>query len=229
MIVHDNSDAAAHFLQVHLGGDRNFCYLLGDRKSGEAAAVDPAFAPERQAELAAERGMTIRRILITHGHSDHAGGAAALARLTGATVHAGRLERVPGAAPVEEGDVFAMGDRRVLAFHTPGHTRGHVCYLFEGRLLSGDLLFCGKVGGTGPEFSGSSAQEEWDSLRRLMTLPDQTLVFPGHDYWGGAGERPHSTIGYEREHNPFLLCDDFAAFTALKAEWPAYKKAHGIR
>jgi glyoxylase-like metal-dependent hydrolase (beta-lactamase superfamily II) len=229
MILNDHSDAVVNFLQIHLGGDRNFCYLLGDRATGEAAAVDPAFEPERMAELAAQRGLRIRHILITHGHSDHAAGAGALADATGATIHAGRGDRVPAAEPVGEGDVFALGDRRVLAFDTPGHTRGHVCYLFEGRLLTGDLLFCGKVGGTGPGFTGSSAQEEWESLHRLLTLPDETLVFPGHDYWGGAGERPHSTIGYERDHNPFLLCADFATFTALKESWPAYKKEHGLR
>jgi len=229
MILHDHSDRAVHFLQIHLGGDRNFCYLIGDKVTGEAAAVDPAFAPDRMADIAQERGIRVRYILITHGHSDHTAGAGALALATGATIHAGREDRVPGAKPVQEADAFALGRHKVLAIHTPGHTRGHMCYLFEGRLLTGDLLFCGKVGGTGPEFTGSSARQEWESLAKLMTLPDDTLVFPGHDFWGGAGERPHSTIGYEREHNPFLLCADFATFETLKESWPAYKKEHGIR
>jgi len=76
----------------------------------------------------------------------------------------------------------------------------------EKRLVTGDLLFCGKVGGTGTHFPGSSSEEEWSSLKRITGLPDDICVFPGHDYYGGEGERPHSTIGYERQYNPFLLC-----------------------
>lgn len=229
MLLHDHTDEATVFLQVHLGGDRNWCYLIGDRATGEAAAVDPGYAPADLAALAAARGLSVRHVLLTHGHGDHAGGAAELVRRTGATIHAGRQDRVPGAAPLAEGEVFGLGARRVLSFFTPGHTAGHFCFLADGRLLTGDLLFCGKVGGTGPGFAGSSAEAEWDSLRRLLTLPDETLVFPGHDYYGGAGTMPHSTIGHEREHNPFLLCPDFAAFVDLKQNWAAYKREHGIR
>jgi hydroxyacylglutathione hydrolase len=102
-------------------------------------------------------------------------------------------------------------------------------YLFEGWLMTGYLLFCGKIGGTGMFFPGSSPEAQWDSLHRIMTLPDETLVFPGHDYYGGPGDRPHSTIGYEREHNPFLMCKDFAEFCHLKENWTAYKQEHGLR
>jgi glyoxylase-like metal-dependent hydrolase (beta-lactamase superfamily II) len=130
---------------------------------------------------------------------------------------------------VRDGDRFPLGDQVVQALHTPGHSPGHTCYLFAGRLLTGDLLFCGKVGGTGPFFPGSSAGAEWKSLHRLLTLPEETLVFPGHDYFGGEGEMPHSTIGYEKVHNPFLLCADFEAFCELKENWLAYKEKHGIR
>lgn len=229
MILNDHSDATVQFLQIHLGGDRNFCYLMGDKETGQAAAVDPGFAPDTLAEIAAERDLRIEHILITHGHGDHIGGAGRLSQLTGAPIHAGRQDRVAEAQAVSEGDHLALGQRRVLAFHAPGHSPGHMVYLFEGRLCTGDLLFCGKVGGTGPFFAGSSEEAEWESLHRLLTLPEETLVFPGHDYYGGQGSRPHSTIGHEREHNPFLLCKDFQAFCDLKENWLAYKEEHGIR
>jgi len=84
------------------------------------------------------------------------------------------------------------------------------------------------VGGTGGHFPGSSAEQEWASLQRVLQLPDATVVLPGHDYYGGAGSMTHSTVGHERAHNPFLA-GDFAAFVQLKENWAAYKKEHGIR
>ncbi len=227
--VLDHSRGGVRFIQLHLGGDRNFCYLLGDGDSGEAAVIDPGFEPERLLDIANENALLIRHILVTHGHSDHTGGVRRLVELTGASVSAGAEDRVPGAVAVDDGQEIALGARRVQALHTPGHSPGHCCYLFEGRLVTGDLLFCGKVGGTGSYFPGSSARAQWDSLQRLMRLPEDTEVFPGHDYYGGEGVMPHSTIGFERAHNPFLTGGDFESFVALKENWPIYKKEHGIR
>jgi hydroxyacylglutathione hydrolase len=168
-------------------------------------------------------------ILITHAHSDHMDAADELSRLTGAGLHAGKDERVPGSVTAKDGDRLVLGESRILVYHTPGHTPGHTCYLFEKRLITGDLLFCGKVGGTGPHFPGSSAEAEWNSLRRIVSLDQGTYIFPGHDYYGGKGTRTHSTIGYEKRHNPFLLCNSFEAFCHLKDNWESYKTEHGIR
>lgn len=229
MILHDHSDDDALVLQVHLGGDRNFSYLLGDLLAREGAVVDPGFEPDRLAALAEERGLALRHILLTHGHSDHAAGAEALRRRTGAPILADPREGVPGAVALPADGRLPLGRHAIRCLPTPGHTPGHTAYLFAGRLLTGDLLFCGKVGGTGPFFPGSSAEAEWESLQRILALPDETLVLPGHDYYGGPGSMPFSSLGHERAHNPFLLCPDLDAFIDLKENWVAYKREHGIR
>ena len=215
-------------LQLHLGGDRNFHYLLADRETGAAAAVDPGFDPEGFAAAAADHRLQVAAILVTHGHADHTGGAARLAELTGAPVHAGRADAVPGAHALTDGQVLAVGGLGIRALATPGHAPDHYCFRADPFLVTGDLLFCGKVGGTGPHFPGSSAGQQWDSLQRVMQLPDETIVLPGHDYYGGEGAMPHSTVGHERAHNPFLA-GDLADFRHLKENWAAYKREHGIR
>lgn len=215
--------------QIHLGGDRNFCYLLGDPATGEAVAFDPGFAAAELQQLAVAAGLTIGRILITHGHSDHIGALKELVALTNAQVHAGAADNVPGAQPLQDGEVLPLGGLQVTALATPGHSPGHFCFLCEDHLVTGDILFCGKVGGTGSYFPGSSARQEYDSLQRLMQLPSGTIVLPGHDYYGGPGRMPHSTIGHERAHNPFLTAEGFAAFCHLKENWAAYKQEHNIR
>jgi len=228
-VKHDHSQDRVFCQQIHLGGDRNFCYLLGDRESGAAAAVDPGFEPAALHRLANEAGLTIEHILITHGHADHIGGVADLAALTGALVYAGSADNVPGAALVTDNECIALGGLKVQALATPGHSPGHFCYLFEGRLVTGDILFCGKVGGTGSYFPGSSARQQYDSLQKLLQLPAATIVLPGHDYYGGPGKMPHSTIGHEKAHNPFLTTGSFESFCHLKDNWAAYKQEHGIR
>jgi hydroxyacylglutathione hydrolase len=217
------------FLQLQLGGDRNYCYVIGEAGGGLAAAIDPGHDPDRLFAIAAKSRLQIAEILVTHGHGDHVGGVARLAELTGAGVWAGAGECLSGAQPLADHQSIPIGQLTIEALSTPGHTRDHYCFLAGDRLFTGDLLFCGKVGGTGASFPGSSVEQEWVSLRRICELPGAIRVYPGHDYYGGPGEMPFSTVGHERLHNPFLMCEDFAAFVHLKENWAAYKKEHGLR
>jgi len=224
----DHSNTTRTFLQIHLGGDRNWVYMLAD-PAGKACVFDCGHEPQALADIARDRGLSIETIAITHGHGDHTAGVAELASLTGATVVSGSPASVAGSRVLTDGEVLEVGALSIEALLTPGHSPDHVCYRCDDVLVTGDLLFCGKVGGTGDYFPGSSATEEWASLHRVLALPDTVGVFPGHDYYGGEGEMPHSTIGHERRHNPFLLCQDLKAFEDLKTNWGTYKKEHGIR
>ena len=213
------------FEQVRVGGDRNFGYLLGDREAGEGILVDPSFDPEMMVARARAQGLRISAILNTHGHSDHSNGNAGAKALTGASVlggpgHPGPLDRV-----LEDGDQVGFGAYSLRAWHVPGHCPDHLAFLTEpfGAGLTGDLLFVGKVGGTGRD---SDARTEWDSLHRLLReWPGHTTIWPGHDY----GARPSSTIAWERSTNPFLLCPDVEAFLRTKQEWAGFKAKHGLR
>jgi glyoxylase-like metal-dependent hydrolase (beta-lactamase superfamily II) len=212
------------FEQVKVGGDRNFGYLLGDREAGEGILVDPSYNPGLLLARAQAQGLTVTTILNTHGHPDHSNGNAEARRLTGAQVaggpgHPGPLDRV-----LEDGERVAFGGFTLRVWHVPGHCPDHLAFLTEplNAGLTGDLLFVGKVGGTG---SDADARVEWDSLRRLVRdWPPEATLWPGHDY----GARPSSTMAWERASNPFLLCPDVAAFIRLKAEWPAFKARNGL-
>lgn len=213
------------FEQIRTGGDRNFGYLLGDRRSGQAFLIDPSYSPDAMVQRAEEQHLTITHIINTHGHPDHINGNEKAVELTGAPVAA--HPDVPTQVDIRlgEGDELAAGSVQLRCIYTPGHAADHLV-LYEpsfGLLITGDLLFVGKVGGTR---SDPDARTEWASLQRLLqAVPDETTVWPGHDY----GVRPSSTIGLEKKTNPFLLCEGEAAFIQLKADWAEFKKRHGLK
>ena len=126
------------------------------------------------------------------------------------------------ATVIGDGASLPLGDHEVRIIHTPGHTDDSLCLHVGDALFTGDTLFVGKVGGT---WSEEDSGKEYVSLHeKLMQLPKETRVFPGHDY----GTAPESTIGEERAKNPFLLQPDLKSFKDLKANWGEYKKKHGI-
>lgn len=213
------------FEQVRVGGDRNFGYLLADREAGEGVLIDPAYSPDVLVERAQAQGIRITHVVNTHGHPDHLEGNPRAVAATGALVAAHPASPTEPDVPLSNGQRLAVGALELTSLHTPGHAEDHlVIHEPEHRLLvTGDLLFVGKVGGTSTD---EDARTEWESLQRLLaTVPDETTVWPGHDY----GVRPSTTIGLERKTNPFLLCADVDAFLRLKQEWPEFKERHGLK
>ena len=195
------------------------CTILGDETTREAMVVDPGDnIPEILSRLQ-KHGLTLRQIVVTHAHIDHVGGAAQLRKLTGAPVimnqqdlgllgmmqmQAGWLgvptpEVAPPDASAEDGLAVGLATLPAQVLHTPGHTPGSICLLFhfndQDLLLAGDTLFAGSIGRT--DLPGGDGQQILRSLReRLLVLPDATRVVPGHG--------PETTIGEERQSNPFL-------------------------
>lgn len=193
------------------------CTLLGDQPGGEAMVIDPGDnIPHILARLAAHR-LTLRQIVVTHGHIDHVGGALRLRRATGAPillnqndlplldmmdVQAGWLgiappEVAPPDASADDGLTLGLAAHPARVLHTPGHTPGSICLYFQtdSLLIAGDTLFAGSIGRT--DLPGGDSRQILRSLHdRLLPLPGETRVIPGHG-------RP-TTIGDERETNPFL-------------------------
>lgn len=184
--------------QLDVGHMDNFCYLVGCEKTRKAVVIDPGAEVDRIVSEAHKDGLVIQYIVNTHGHGDHTAGSARLKALTGANIIIHTLE----AAAVPQADILLSCDQELRVgeitfkvFHTPGHTPGGICLYAEGNLFTGDTLFVGDSGRT--DLTGGHRPTLAASIRRLMTLPDDTVVWPGHDY----GPTSSSTIGWEKRHN----------------------------
>jgi glyoxylase-like metal-dependent hydrolase (beta-lactamase superfamily II) len=176
-------------------------------------------------QRAKDQNVTVTHIVNTHGHPDHINGNDKAVELTGAPVAAHADVPTHVDLPLSDGHKLAVGSLTLEFLYVPGHAADHfVIYEPAHRLLvTGDLLFVGKVGGTGKE---ADARTEWESLQYVLrSIPDDATVWPGHDY----GARPSSTIGLEKQTNPFLLCRDVSAFLQLKADWAGYKQRLGLK
>lgn len=209
-------------LQIEVGLVQNFCTLLCDPASGTVTLCDPAFEVDRILRTVHERGLRVGAVLITHGHLDHIEGVPAVLARADVPVYVGAGEAdavaalcreagvTPTLHPTAGGEHLRCGALTVEVLATPGHTRaGRSYYLPElGALLPGDTLFVGSCGR--PMGEGGAAQL-WRSLQSFAELPEETRVYPGHDY----GPTPTSTLAWELSTNPYLRCPDAAAFVAL--------------
>ena len=210
------------FWQISTDGDRNFGYLIGDIDTRKAAVIDPSHTPNRFIEAVKKPGLQIIYTIGTHSHRDHTEGMARIRKETGAKSIRHTSSRGRPDFRAFDGCLLKLGNLVLKIIHTPGHTPDSICILVENKLVTGDTLFVGKVGGTKTD---NMARKEFKSLfNKLMKLDDTIEVYPGHDF----GVSPKSTIGRERRTNPFLLCKNFNDFKWLKNNWESYKLKHGI-
>ncbi len=183
--------------QLEVGTMDNFCYLVGCAETRQAMVIDPGGDIDKILSAARSESLTIKIIVNTHGHGDHTAGSAALKARTGARVliHAADAGGVQADGHLSDGDRLRVGALLVEVIHTPGHTPGGVCLYAGGNLFTGDTLFVGDSGRT--DLPGGDRSTLGASIRRLMKLPEDTVVWPGHDY----GPTPSSTLAWEKRHN----------------------------
>jgi len=184
--------------QIAIGYMDNFSYIIGCENTRQALVIDPGSDVDQIVSIAQKEGLEIVTIVNTHGHGDHTAGNAALKKRTGARVVIHELDgdRYPAAEVLLGNEkTLQLGDIVLDVIHTPGHTPGGICLHARGNLFTGDTPFVGDSGRT--DLAGGDRPTLGKSIRRLMELPDDTVVWPGHDY----GPTPSSTIGWEKRNN----------------------------
>jgi glyoxylase-like metal-dependent hydrolase (beta-lactamase superfamily II)/rhodanese-related sulfurtransferase len=206
-------------------------YVVASRQSRDAAIVDPAMVTEQYDELLRERGFHLRYVIDSHVHADHVSGARRLAAKHGAELclHQAAAVRYPFRA-LHDGEEIELGQLRLKVVHTPGHRPELISLLVvnpprspePSMVLTGDSLLVGDVGR--PDFGGGDAAAQYNSLSRLLRLPDWVAVFPGH-FEGPCGKgmcgRPSTTIGFERLYNPVARLDRDPFIATLTSNLPA--------
>lgn len=204
-----------YFKRLQTGVYAVNCYILADEKTREAVVVDPGGDLDDITAVIQKESLTVKYILLTHGHGDHIGALEDLKQITGALVgiHAKDADMLsdPGKnlsvqtggqavshTPdllLEDGQQLSFGDKSITVIHTPGHTRGGACFRIDDFVITGDTLFRASVGRS--DLHGGNHDQLVKSIKtKLFTLPDDTDVYPGH----GAA----STIAYEKKANPYV-------------------------
>jgi hydroxyacylglutathione hydrolase len=214
-----------YFKQIEIGPMQNYVYLLGSTETRKAAVVDAAWEIDTILKIAKQDEMEITHAFVTHTHPDHVGGGFAGMEIDGVTellekckakavVHKAEAEFIKGLSSsdmikTDDGDKVDVGGVQVQLMHTPGHTPGSQCFLVENRVVSGDTLFidaCGRV-----DFPGGNPEQMYYSLtQKLMMLPNDMVLFPGHNY----APLKHATMGEQKKTNPYLKFSSLKQFLA---------------
>jgi hydroxyacylglutathione hydrolase len=177
------------------------CYVVGCEETREAAVIDPGMESETEAEpildYIKQNSLHTKYIINTHCHPDHIAGNNIIKKATCAPIliHESNPEHVQADRKLHDGEVIQVGSLNLKVLHTPGHTPDGISLLADGTVFTGDALFAGSIGRS--DFAGGSFQELINSIKtKLLPLPDNSKVYPGHG--------PPTTIGDEKRHNPFL-------------------------
>jgi glyoxylase-like metal-dependent hydrolase (beta-lactamase superfamily II) len=205
--------------QIKVGFMDVFCYVIACPKTKEALVIDPAGDEDSLVNHIREKGLNLKYIVNTHGHGDHTCGNQRAKDVTNAKILMHPLDdelfnspqgremakqwgfrpSPPADQHVKDGDTIRIGEVALQVLHTPGHSPGGICLYHPGHVFTGDTLFVGAIGRT--DLPGASESQFLRSIKeKLLILPDETIVWPGHDY----GLRPSSTIAAERSMNPWL-------------------------
>jgi glyoxylase-like metal-dependent hydrolase (beta-lactamase superfamily II) len=205
--------------QLAVGFMEVFCYILGCEETHKGLLIDPAGDEERILETAQALGLIVESVVNTHGHPDHSCGNLKIKDRTGAKIYmhveddrmfnspdGGSMAVQMGFTPsppadvlLEDGDTIPFGRHKLTVLHTPGHSPGGICLHVENNLFTGDTLFVGAVGRT--DLPGGSLEIMLNSIReKILSLPDDTIIWPGHNYGGS----PTSTIAQEKRHNIYI-------------------------
>jgi glyoxylase-like metal-dependent hydrolase (beta-lactamase superfamily II) len=215
-----------HIIQTLVGTMEVYCYLVFDEETRDGIFIDPAGDEQRLLSLLRQNGVNLRYVVNTHGHADHTCGNGIIKRETGALLVMHELDddffqkrecrewaatmgfepSPPADVRIRDGDELTFGGLTMTFLHTPGHSPGACCIRIDGNLFTGDTLFVGAVGRT--DLPGSSFDQLLESLKnKILTLPPETVIWPGHDY----GDHHRSTVAHEMETNPYItdfLIDD---------------------
>jgi glyoxylase-like metal-dependent hydrolase (beta-lactamase superfamily II) len=214
-----------YFKQLEIGPMKNYVYLIGSTETHKAAVVDAAWEIDSILKIATQDDMEITHALVTHTHPDHVGGGFSGMEIAGVTellekcklkvvVHKAEAEFIKGLSPSDmiksdNGDKINVGGIEIELMHTPGHTPGSQCFLVDGRVVSGDTMFidaCGRV-----DFPGGNPEQMYYSLtQKMAALPDDTILFPGHNY----AQLTQATIGEQKKTNPYLRFASLKQFLA---------------
>jgi len=203
--------------QCPVGQKQNFSYLISDQATKKAAVVDPAWEVKKILVLAQSKELEITDILLTHSHYDHVNGLGEILESCKAKVHLSEAEanfwkesQYFQMIKHQDNDIISLGDTKIQALHTSGHTIGSMCYYIEGNLITGDTLFIPRCGRC--DLPSGNAEQMFYSLKRITeTFSPQTMIYPGHNY----GETPTATLAELMTNNSSLQfneCADFMAY-----------------
>ena len=203
--------------QIEIGPMKNYIYFIGDEKTKETVLVDPAWDVNKILKVSQEEDLNIKGIFITHAHRDHTNGIKGILKKLDIPVYISKYEAefydliTENIQKVDVNFETNIGDINIRFLHTPGHTPGSQCFLAENKLIAGDTLFldgCGRC-----DLPGGNAEEMYKTIyNKLWRLPDDTIIYPGHNYH----KLKKDNLGSQKKSNPYMNCMNLKEFIRLR-------------